>query len=106
MWSVIAGRTYPTEGRSSNILTWISNHPFQFSPLVGHPDFPIRETLRKMLGLLTVMILKKYSVSIFFHRKRFTAYEIKDRKEVKNSLTVFHLLKIIHPFQGKNHLRT
>ena len=46
--------------------------PPQFPRLVGHPDLPMRKTLR-VVGLLTVMI--------FFQRKKFTACKIKDEKE-------------------------
>ena len=38
----------------------------QFSLLVRHPDLPIRKTLRRVLGLFTVMILKSKSEGIFF----------------------------------------
>ena len=36
----------------------------------------------------------------------FTAFKVKHEKEVPNILMVFNLLKIIHPFQVKKHLRT
>ena len=73
--------------------------PPQFPRLVGHPDLPMRKTLR-VVGILTVMI--------FFQSKRFTAYKIKDEKEetIFYSLMLFNLLKIIHPFEKKKHLRT
>ena len=88
-------------------LYWLARGaPPQFLPLVGHPDLPIRKTLRRMLDLLIVMILERVSESIFFQNNKFTACKIKDGKEVANSLMVFNLLKIIHPFQGKKHLRT
>ena len=35
-------------------------------PLVENPDLPIKKTLRRKLGLLTVMILKRVTESIFF----------------------------------------
>ena len=71
----------------------------QFLYLVGYPDLSMRKTLR-MVGLLTVMI--------FFQRKKFTACKIKDEKEetIFYFLMVFNLLKIIHPFESKKHLRT
>ena len=71
----------------------------QFLRLVGYPDFPMRKTLR-VVGLLTVMI--------FFQNKKLTAYIIKDEKEETfiSFLMVFNLLKIIHPFESKKHLRT
>ena len=73
--------------------------PPQFPRLVGYPDLPMRKTLR-VVGLLTVMI--------FFQSKKFTACKIKDEKEetIFYFLMVFNLLKIIHPFESKKHLRT
>ena len=49
-----------------------------------------------------------YTVVIFFESKKFTACKIKDEKEetVFYFLMVFNLLKIIHPFESKKHLRT
>ena len=35
--------------------------PLQVSPLVAHPDLPIRKTPGKVLGLLAVMFLKRVS---------------------------------------------
>ena len=71
----------------------------QFPRFVGHPDLPMSKTLR-VVGLLTVMI--------FFQSKIFTACKIKDEKEetIFYFLMVFNLLKIIHPFESKKHLRT
>ena len=37
----------------------------QFSLLEGHPDLPIKKTLIRAVGLLTVMILERVSESIF-----------------------------------------
>ena len=74
----------------------------QVAPLLGNPDLPVRRSQRK-LGPFTVMILKK---SISFQSYIFTAYQVKDGKELARSLLVFNLLKIIHPFQNKNYLRT
>ena len=45
----------------------------QFFLLVGHPGLPIRKTLRMVLDLLNVMILKRVSESIFFQINEFTA---------------------------------
>ena len=47
------------------------------------------------------MTLKRVSESIFFQGNKFTAFKVKDEKEVANYLMEFNLLKIIHPFQGK-----
>ena len=73
--------------------------PLQFLSLVGYPDLPMRKTLR-VVGLFTVMI--------FFQRKKFTVCKIKDEKEetIFSFLMVFNLLKIIHQFESKKHLRT
>ena len=73
--------------------------PLQFLSLVGYPDLPMRKTLR-VVGLFTVMI--------FFQRKKFTVCKIKDEKEetIFYFLMLFNLLKIIHPFESKNQLRT
>ena len=57
------------------------------SPLMGHAYLPVRKTLRIVFHLLTAMILEKVRESIY-------------GKEMGNSLLVFHLLKIIHLFQG------
>ena len=65
---------------------------------MGHPDFSIRKTLRRVFGLPTIMILERVSQSIFFQSNKYIACEVKDQKEVANSLMAFNLLKIIHPF--------
>ena len=73
--------------------------PPQFPCFVGHPDLPMRKAL-KVVGLLTGII--------FFQSKKFAAWKIKDEKEkiIFYFLVVFNLLKIIHPFESKKHLRT
>ena len=63
--------------------------PAQFPPLVGYPDLPIRKTLMRVVVLLTVMILKRVSESIFFQSKGFTVCKVKDDKEVTN-LNLLH----------------
>ena len=68
---------------------------------MGHHDLPIKKNLRRVLGLLTVMILKRVSQSIFFQSNKFTGRKVNDGEEVANYLIVFNLLKIINPFQGK-----
>ena len=72
--------------------------PTQFPCLVKHPDLAIKKTLR-VVGLLTIMI--------FFQSKKITACKITDQKEetIFYFLMVFNLLKIIHPFESKKHLR-
>ena len=73
--------------------------------LVGNPDLVMRKTLRSVIGLFTVMTLKRVSESVFFQSNTFRACKVKDGKEVAESLTVFNLLKIIEIFQGNKHLR-
>ena len=73
---------------------------------MGHPDLPIKKTLRRVLDLLTVMIFKRVSESIIFQINIFRACKFKDEGQVANSSTAFNLLKIIHPFEGKKHLKT
>ena len=51
------------------------------------------------------MIFQRVSESVFLQSNKFTVCKIEDGKEVANSLMVFNLLSIIHPFQGKKHLR-
>ena len=45
----------------------------KFFFLVGHPDLTIRKLQRRLLDLLTVVILKRVSESIFFQINNFTA---------------------------------
>ena len=73
--------------------------PPQFPHLVGYPDLPMKKALREV-GLFTVMI--------FFQTKKFTACKMKNEKEKTffYFLMVFNLLKIIHSFESKKHLRT
>ena len=52
--------------------------PPQFPPLVANPDLPIRKTLMRVVGLLTVM--ERVSQSIFFQSKGFTACKFKMKK--------------------------
>ena len=95
---------YPTEGGSSNF--WICRLNPQVPSLVRHPVLLIKKTLRRVLGLVTKTILKRVSKNIFFQSNKLTACKVKDGKEESNFLIVFNLLKIIHPLQGKEHLRT
>ena len=100
---------YPTEGEASNLWTCRETPPppsHQFPSLVEHPDLSISKTLRRVLHLFTAMILKRVSKGIYFQRNKFTTCKVKDGKEAANSLMAFNLPKIIHPFQGKKHLRT
>ena len=76
----------------------------QVSPLVVNPDLPIRKLLKRVLGLFTVMFLKRMSETIFFFKA--TNLQHIRLKEVTSSLMVFNLLKIIQPFHSKKHVRT
>ena len=60
--------------------------PPQFPRLMGYRDVLMRKILR-VVDLLTVMIYEKEETIFYF-------------------LMVFNLLKIIHPFKSKTHLRT
>ena len=103
MWPVITrqGTQFFGGGDTSN-----RREKFKLFGLQGDPDLPITKTLRRVPDLLTVMILKRVSESIFFQINKFTLCKFKDKKELANSLMAFNLLKIIHPVQGKKHLRT
>ena len=57
--------------RKCKLLGLQGDPPPQFSRLVGHPDLPMRKTLR-LVGHLTVMIL--------FQIKKFTECKIIDEK--------------------------
>ena len=78
----------------------------QIPPLVRYSDLPIRKPLRRVFGLRIIIILKRLSGNIFFQSNKFKACKVKDGKLAENYLIVFNLLKIIHPFQGKKHIRT
>ena len=80
--------------------------PSSITPLVENPDPHITNTLRSVLGLTTVIILKRVSQSNFLQSNKFTACKVRDKKEVKISLMVCNPCKIIYPTQTKKHLRT
>ena len=52
--------------------------PTQSPPLVVHHDLPMRKNLTRVLGLDTVIILKRVIESIFFQSKKSAAFKIKD----------------------------
>ena len=56
----------------------------------------IKSTLRSVLALLIVTIMKRVREIIFLKSNKFTAFKVKDRKEVGQSLMVFNVRKIIH----------
>ena len=103
MWNVpICGIFIPQNGKIYSLR--LAERPLstpspQFPSLAGDPDLPMMKTLR-VVDLLTAMVS--------FQSKKFTAYKTKDEKEETNFyfLMVLNLLKIIHSFQSKNHLRT
>ena len=92
MWSVIRRGT----GERDFLVGVISNRrekfklfclqddrpPPQYRPLVEHLDLLIRKTLMRVVGLLTVMIFKRVSESIFFQSEILTACKVKNEKEV------------------------
>ena len=91
--------------RSGKLKLFVLQGEPQISSLGGTCDLPIRKTLRRVLDLITVLVFKRVSESIFFQIDRFTVCKFKDKREVANSFMSFNLLKIIYPFQGKRHLR-
>ena len=72
IWSVIWTRvqTFGLAGRSLPLLP----------PLVGHPKLPIRKTLMRVVGLLTITILKRLIESVFFRRKDLQYVKLKIKK--------------------------
>ena len=54
-------------------------------PLVSNPDLPIKNNLGTVLALITVIILKRVRESFLFQSNKFTAYKVKDGKEVAQS---------------------
>ena len=54
-------------------------HP-QLLPLVGHPNLPIRKTLRRMLGQLTVISLTRLSENISFQSNNLQHLRLKMKK--------------------------
>ena len=53
------------------------------SPLVEYLGLPTRKVLRRVLDLLTIVILKRLSESIFFQSSKFTAFKVKAEKHAK-----------------------
>ena len=99
MWSVIRGQFFG-EGDIGRLP-----NSFPYRDIVSG-ILPIRKTLRKVLDLLNLMMLKRLSESIFFQTHKFPVCKVKGRIQVANCLMAFNLLKIVHPFQAKKHLRT
>ena len=74
---------YLTEGDSSNFLAGKENPSLPFFFLVRHPDVPIRKSLRRVFDLLTIMILKRVSESIFFQINKVRAsLKVKMRRQI------------------------
>ena len=97
-WHFPRGGEYPTEVGGSNFWTSSSSRP-QVVPLVENSDLPIRKIVRILLVLLTVMVLQKVSEVIFFKSNKFTAYKVKDGKDVTKSLMELNLLKLYIHFK-------
>ena len=72
IWSVIWTRvqTFGFAGRPLPLLPLI----------VGHPKLPIRKTLMRVVGLLTVTVLKRVIESVFFRRKDLQYVKLKIKK--------------------------
>ena len=98
----LVGR-HATEGGGSKFWAW---DPSPIPPLVANPDRRIKNILRSVLGMITLIVSKRVRKSIFFQSNKFTASNIKDEKEVTKFLVVFNLHNVIHPSQGKKYLRT
>ena len=79
--------------------------PSPVPPLAANPDPPIKSILRSVLGLITVMILKRVRV-FSFTTTNLQHVKVTVGKEVAKSLMVFNLRTIIYPFQSKKYLRT
>ena len=79
---------------------------FQWGVTSNRRMIPHKNILRSVLGLNTVIILKRVREYIFFQSNKFTACKIRDGKGVAISLMVFYLRRIIHPFKNKKYLRT
>ena len=101
MWSVIKGQRdsvfwWGDIQQRGKVQTFrLAGRPTpKYPSLVGHSDLPIRENLRRLLDLLTAMILERVSESIFFRISKFTACKINDKKEVENSLIAFNLWRL------------
>ena len=54
-------------------------------------DQLIRNTLRTVLGLLAVLILKRVRERIFFQENKFTGCMVKEGEEVAKPLMIFNL---------------
>ena len=99
MWSVIRGRTgglnFPVRGISKhkgNVQTFgLAGRPPPIPSFSRTSYLLIRKTLRRVLGLLTVIILKTVSESNFFQSNIFATRKVKDEKKVANSLMAFNL---------------
>ena len=80
------------EKGEDSIFWWGGSEPSPVPPLVANLD-PLKITLRSVLGLITVIILKRVRESIFLQSNKFTACKVRDGKEEAKSLMVFNLHK-------------
>ena len=53
------------EKGEDSIFWWRGSEPSPVPPLVANPDPPIKSTLRSVLGLITIIILKRVRVFSF-----------------------------------------
>ena len=84
---------------------WFAWRPPKSPSLVGHPDLPIRKNLRKMLDLLTVMILKRVSESIFFQiHPGYTLEDIRGEGIILGENPAGHCIVLVK-FVSKNYQR-
>ena len=87
MWSGETSTQFFGEGDTQQKgkiqIFWLAGRLPQFFFLLGHAGLPIRKTLRRVLDLLTVMILKRLTESIFFQINEVTAsLKIKKRWQI------------------------
>ena len=90
------------EGKRQDSFFWWGWYPVGGGvlPLFANPDPPIKNTLKSVLGLTSVIILKSVRESIFFQSNTFPACKVEDEKEVAKSLIMFNQRKIFYPFQS------
>ena len=87
--------------RKRKLNFWACKETPKLPSLVGHPNLHIR----RMVGLLTEWFWKEW-VRVFSFKATNLQHVRLRMKKVATSLIAFNLLRIIHPFQSKKHLRT
>ena len=86
--------------RKGKLNFWACKETPKFPTLVGHPNLAIR----RMVDLLTEWFWKEW-VRVFSFKATNLQHVRLRIKNVANPLMAFNLLRIIHPFQSKKHLR-